>query len=283
MSVRFITDSTTDLAPEMMDRVTVLPISVRFGDQEYLDKQDITSQQFYELLVSSDTMPTTSQVPPAAFAHAFQEAVDAGDTVVCVTISSNLSGTCQSAAIAASQFPEKVFVVDSQTVIMGAGILLQYGLSLADQGLSAQQIAQALEEKRSQVKIVAVADTLEYLKKGGRISATVAFAGGLLNIKPILAVDDGVVGLVNKARGGKQINTMMAKAIQNFGGIDCRYPIMFGYSGLDDHLLETFMAENQQLWADYTGPLVKVVVGAAVGTHVGPGAAAIAFFAGSQG
>lgn len=283
MSVRLITDSTTDLFPEAEGRVEVLPISVRFGDQEYLDKVDITSQQFYEKLVSSDTMPTTSQVPPAVFAQAFQEAVEAGDSVVCLTISTELSGTCQSALMAASQFPGKVFVVDSRTVIMGTGILVQYALNLIDQGKSAQAVAQALEDIRDRVKIVAVADTLEYLKRGGRISKAVAFAGGLLNIKPILAVDNGVVGLKEKARGTKQINAMLAKAVESFGGIDCSLPIMFGYSGLDDSLLNQFQQEDSFLWEGYQGDLHRVVVGAAVGTHVGPGAAAMAFFANNQG
>ncbi|MDO5400713.1 MAG: DegV family protein [Eubacteriales bacterium] len=279
MSIRFITDSTTDLSPAIAGRVKVIPMAVHFGDETYLDGVDITIEQFYEKLTTSSVMPTTSQVAPATFADAFREAVEAGDEVVCLTISSTLSGTCQSANIAAAEFPGKVFVVDSRTVIMAAGILVEYGFRLAEQGLSAEQIAQALTQQRDRVKIVAVADTLEYLKRGGRISPTVAFAGGLLNIKPIICVTDGEIKLLNKARGAKQINAMLEKGVEHFGGIDYTMPIMFGYTGTDDELLRRFMEEDAALWAQYRGERTVSIIGSTVGTHVGPGAAAIAFFA----
>lgn len=279
MSIRFIVDSTADLAPGLRERARVVPMSIHFGDETYQDGVDITIEQFYEKLAASDVMPTTSQVTPAAFEAAFREAVEAGDQVVCVTISSALSGTCQSAMIAAEGFPGQVFVVDSQTVVMGTGVLVEYGMQLADRGLSAEEIARELTARRDRVKIVAVADTLEYLKRGGRISATVAFAGGLLNIKPILCVDGGQVKLLNKARGAKQINTMLAKGIEDFGGVDCSMPVMFGFTGTDDELLKKFMEEDASLWADYQGEKNISIIGSTVGTHVGPGAAAIAFFA----
>lgn len=278
MSIRFITDSTTDMSPAVRQRATVTPLTIHFGEEEYRDGVDITIEQFYEKLASSEVMPTTSQVTPAAFEKVFREAVEAGDEVVCLTIASTLSGTCQSANIAAAEFSGKVFVVDTQTVVMGAGILLEYGMLLADRGWTAQQIAEELTAQRDRVKIVAVADTLEYLKRGGRISATVAFAGGLLNIKPIICVDDGEVKLLSKARGPKQINSMLIKGIEHFGGIDCAMPIMFGYTGTDDELLKKFMEEDAHMWSDYTGEQNICVIGSTVGTHVGPGAAAIAFF-----
>lgn len=279
MSIRIITDSTADMTPQVRQRVQVVPMLIRFGDKEYLDGVDITSAQFYEMLTQSQDLPTTSQIPPATFQEAFREAVEAGDQVVCLTISSKLSGTYQSACIAAAQFPGQVFAVDSQTVAMSFGILVDYALTLVDRGLSAGEIAQALTECRSRVKLVAVVDTLEYLKKGGRISATVAFAGGLLNIKPIIAVDVGEVKMCAKARGGKQVNAALIKEIENFGGMDCTMPLMFGYTGLDDGLLVKFMEEAAPLWQDYQGALYKTVVGSTVGTHAGPGAAAVAFFA----
>lgn len=279
MSVRFITDSSTDMRAAVRERVTVIPMLIRFGDQEYRDGVDITTEEFYEKLTTSETLPTTSQIPPATFEDAFREATANGDEVVCLPISSGLSGTYQSACIAAAEFPGKVFVVDGLTVATTAGILLDYAMTLADEGWSAADIAEELTRQRDRVKLVAVVDTLEYLKKGGRISSAVAFAGGLLNIKPIIAVVDGKVEMLAKARGGKQINSALAKEVKNYGGIDCTKPILFAYTGLQDELLHKFMEEEQELWQDYQGEKTICVIGSTVGTHAGPGAAAIAFFA----
>lgn len=279
MSVRFITDSSSDMRAAVRDRATVIPMLIRFGDREYRDGVDITTQAFYEKLVSSEELPTTSQIPPAVFETVFRKAVENGDEVVCLPISSGLSGTYQSACIAAAEFPGKVFVVDGLTVALSAGILLDYGMTLADKGLSAREIAEEMTRQRDRVKLVAVVDTLEYLKKGGRVSATVAFAGGLLNIKPIIAVEGGKVVMLSKARGGKQINAAMMKEVENYGGIDCRLPIMFAYSGTDDTLLRKFMEEEKDAWSEYHGEQTVRMIGATVGTHAGPGAAAIAFFA----
>ena len=147
MSVKIITDSTADLLPQVAERLTIVPLTIRFGDTEYVQGVDITNEEFYEKLVESDVLPTTSQATPFAFEEVFQKAVDDGDDVVCITLSSHLSGTCQSATVAASEFPGRVFVVDSQSAAIGAGILTEYALQLAQQGLSAQEIAAELEKQ----------------------------------------------------------------------------------------------------------------------------------------
>lgn len=282
MSVRIIVDSTTDMTPQVASRVKVVPLTIHFGEKQYVSGVDIDAKKFYEMLVESDVLPTTSQPTPLAFAEVFQEAVDAGDEVVCITISSKLSGTYQSAAIAAADFPGKVFVVDSLTVTLACGILTEYALELADSGMGAEELAWKLMQKREKVRLLALLDTLEYLKKGGRISPTVAFAGGLLNIKPVISVTDGEVKMLGKARGSKQGNNLLVQEISKAGGVDFAKPLMLGYTGLSDALLQKYITDSAALWEGKVDGLPISIVGSVVGTHAGPGAVAVAFFAAGE-
>ena len=282
MSTRILIDSTTDLIPEIRSQMTVVPLTIYFGREEYIDGITINGQEFYEKLVESEELPTTSQATPFAFEKAFQEAVDAGDEVVAITISSRLSGTYQSACIAAEDFPGKVFVVDSKNVTIAAGILAEYALNLAKQGMGAEAVAAAVTEKREQVQLVAMLDTLEYLKKGGRISKTAAIAGSLLSIKPVVALRDGEVIILGKARGSRQANNMLVQEIEKAGGVDFQKPVLLGYTGLDDSLLQKYVADSERLWKPYSQELHTSLVGSVVGTYAGPGAVAVAFFAGKK-
>ena len=279
MSVQIIIDSTVDMAPGLESRVKIVPLTIHFGDKEYVSGVDMDSCRFYEMLVESDTLPTTSQPTPLAFDKVFSEAVNAGDSVVCVTIASKLSGTFQSASIAAADYPGRVFVVDSQSAAIGSGILAQYALELADRGMSAEEIALNLMGKRERVRLLAMVDTLEYLKKGGRISPTVAFAGGLLNIKPVIAVSDGEIQMLGKARGSRQANNLLVQEIQKAGGVDFDKPLLLGYTGLSDALLQKYIVDSAALWEGRVDTLPCTIVGSVVGTHAGPGAVAVAFFA----
>ncbi len=276
--VRIITDSTMDMPEGQNPALTVLPISIRFGEQEYLDGVNITKAGFYEKLVECDTLPTTSQVAPFAFAEAFKKAHRAGEQVVVLTVSDKLSGTYQSAMLAAQEADGEVYVVNSHNVSIGTGILVAYGLKLAEQGSSAAQIAGELEQVRDRVKVIALLDTLEYLKRGGRISKAVAFAGSLMSIKPVIAVKDGAVELLGKARGSKQGNNMLIQQIEAAGGVDFSMPILLGYSGLSDTLLQKYIEDSSCLWEGNVERLPQTIISGAVGTHVGPGAVAVAFF-----
>ena len=168
--VRIVTDSTADFTPLVRQRITVVPLTIHFGNTEYVDGVTISHKQFYEKLVESDVLPTTSQATPEDFAKVFRQAEANDEELVVITISSRLSGTCQSAMIAAADFPGRIFVVDSQSVAIGSGILAEYALRLLDMGMDAAAIAAELEKKKEDVRIIAMLDTLEYLKKGGRIS-----------------------------------------------------------------------------------------------------------------
>lgn len=282
MSVRIIVDSTADLVPQAARRVKIVPLTIRFGEQEFIDGVTIDSRKFYEMLVESDELPTTSQANPAVFEEAFAEAVAQGHEVVCITCSSRLSGTHQSAVIAAEEFPGKVFVVDSRSIALGSAILVQYALELLDRGMSAKEIAWKLMQKRDKVRLIAMLDTLEYLKKGGRISKTVAFAGGLLNIKPVICIEDGEIKILGKARGSRQGNNLLVQEIQKAGGVDFRKPLLLGYTGLSDNLLQKYIADSAALWQGNVEQLPVSVVGSVVGTHAGPGAVAVAFFSAEE-
>ena len=289
MSVRIVVDSSCDLIPALRERVRIVPLTVHFGEEEYIDGVTLTAAEFYEKLVASKVNPTTSQATPFAFGEVFEELVNAGDEVVCITCSSGLSGTFQSARIAAGDFDGKVHVVDSQNIALSSAILAQYGLDLVDAGKSAQEIAEELTAVSGKAHLFAVVDTLEYLQRGGRVSKTVAIAGGMLSIKPIIGVVAGgmlsikpIIGVVNgkvemvgKVRGNKAANRFMNQEVEKLG-IDLSKPVLLGYTGTDDSLLKKYMEECGDFWPANT-PVT--VVSGVVGAHAGPGAVAIAFFA----
>ena len=279
MAVKLIVDSTFDITPQVRARVDVVPLTIHFGEQEYIDGITIDSKTFYEKLVESDVLPTTSQATPFVFEEAFRKAVEEGFEVVCLTCASKLSGTHQSAVIAAEEFGGKVHVVDSQTIAIGGGILAEYALTLLDKGMSAEEITWKLLRKREDVRVLALLDTLEYLKKGGRISATAAIAGGILNIKPVITITGGEIKMLGKARGSRQGNNLLVQEIQKAGGVDFGKPVLLGYTGISDSLLRKYISDSAQLWQDHVDRLNVETVGSVVGTHAGPGAVAVAFFA----
>ena len=277
MCVRIIVDSSTNVSEKYREKIQFVPLTVRFGDKEYLDGVELSKHQFYEMLVESDALPTTSQATPAAFAEYLESVASAGDSAVVITLSSKLSGTYQSAVLAAEDYPN-IYVVDSQSVAIGTGVLAQYAVELAQQGMGAEEIAQVLTQQREKVCVVALLDTLEYLKKGGRISKTVAFAGGVLNIKPVVTVQDGAVALIGKARGSRNGNNLLVEKIREAGGVDFGRPVLLGYTGLSSTLLEKYVEDSKALWADHVDKLDGCLLCSVIGTHVGPGAVAVAFF-----
>lgn len=271
--VRIVVDSTADLRPQIRERVRIVPLTVHFGEEEFVDGVDITSRQFYEKLAVCKELPTTSQASPYGFAKEFDAAVEAGDTVVAIAVSLVLSGTYQSAVIAASEHPGKVFTVDSRNIAIGLGILTEYAVELVDRGLSAEQIAAELEEVKEKIRLFAVVDTLEFLHRGGRLPKTVAIAGELLSLKPVIGLVDGGIKMVGKARGSKQANSVMDRKVEALG-IDWDKPCMLGHTGVDSTQLEKYREQNG-IW---TGDVYRAMVCGVVGTHVGPGAVAVAFF-----
>lgn len=277
MALRIITDSASDI-PQSDPNVTVVPMTVTFGSTEYRDSIDLDANGFYDLLVEGDVIPTTSQISPGAFSEAFERATREGDDVVCVTLSSRLSGTYQSACLAAEPFGDKVFVVDSKNVTVGESVLVRRAVQLAKEGLSAREVASRLDAEKDDVRTIALLDTLEYLKRGGRVSAASAAVGGMLSIKPVVAVRDGAVEVIGKARGSKNGHNLLVKEIQRGNGIDSSRPLALGYTGLDDSLLRKYIEDAGWLWEELVEELPVHQVGPTIGTHAGPGAIAVAFF-----
>ena len=201
MSIRIITDSASDMSPAEHPALRVLPLSVTFGTDVYMDGVDIDHQRFYEMLVERDELPKTGQVNPYAFSQAIAEAREAGDEAVIITVGAKLSGTNQSARTALAEAPGgDVFVVDSNNVTLGERVLVEYALRLVDEGRSAAQIAAAVEAVRDRVVVIGLLETLEYLVRGGRLSAAAGAVGTLLNVKPVVAAEDGLIVQLGKAR-----------------------------------------------------------------------------------
>ena len=277
MKTRIIVDSTADILPEYLDQIHTVPLTVSFGDEEYIDGVTIDHRTFYQKLIETDAMPSTSQASPAAFAAQYDQAAAADEEVVVITISSKLSGTYQSAMIAAAG-RSSVYVVDSENASVGCGILVGLALRYLRDGMTASAIAEKLQEDKKKIVVIALLDTLEYLKRGGRISKAAAFAGGLLNIKPVISIADGEIQLLGKARGSKMGNNLLAQQIQKVGGIDFTKPVLLGYTGLSDVLLQKYIEDSSYLWNASLDAVRYVSIGSVIGAHAGPGAIAVAFF-----
>ena len=280
--IRIITDSCSDIVDNEREDLVVLPITITFDSQEYQDGINLSHKEFYEKLIESDDLPVTSQIPPAVFEEAYQAAVDQGDEVIVITISSRLSGTYQSANIGAEEHQEKVHIVDSENASLGERILVEYALRLKDQGLSAREIVDRLEKEKKNIRLIALLDTLEYLKKGGRISKAAAAAGSLLSIKPVIAIQGGEVVVLGKARGSKQGNNLLAEEIARANGVNYDMPFILAYTGLTDVVIQKYIDDHENLWKGIVERPVPASVGGAIGTHIGPGAIGIAFFAASD-
>ncbi len=278
MSVKIVIDSTVDVSLGREKDFIIVPLTVRFGNEEYLDRVELGAKEFYEKLAKSNVMPTTSQVNISSFESFFDEITANGDDAVVITLSSKLSGTYHSACIAAEEYKNRIFVVDSKNVSLGSGVLAELALKMANDGLNAWDIARRLTVERDNIKVAAVFDTLEYLKRGGRLSSAAAFAGSVLALKPVISVKDGEIAVIGKARGARQMHTYLFKEIDACGGINHIKPCIFGYTGIDDTHLHDFIREGESYWEGLTRPLQITEVGSSVGTHAGPGAIAVAFF-----
>ena len=277
MKTKIIVDSTFDIMPEYKEKVDVVPLTVRFGDEEFIDGVTIDHKTFYTKLAEGTSLPSTSQATPHAFEQQYEKVKAAGEEAVVLTVSSRLSGTYQSAVIASQEY-ENINVVDSGTGSVGGGILTELALKYSQEGMSAKTIAEKLNQDKQKIIIVALVDTLEYLKRGGRISKTVAFAGTVLNIKPVLSIIDGEISLLGKARGSKHGNNQLIKEINKVGGVDFTKPVLLGYTGLSDELLLQYIKDSKSIWEGNIDTVRHTTIGSVIGTHAGPGAVVVAFF-----
>lgn len=277
-NITIITDSASDISQNNNKCVTVLPMTITFGEENYEDGVSLTPDSFYMKLIESSALPKTSQVSPYAFGQAYENALKSADYVIVITLSSKLSGTYQSACIAADDYDGRVFVIDSENVTVGEQILIDYALSLIDKGIEVNTIVSQLNTMKKRIRLVALLDTLEYLKKGGRISSGAAFLGNVLSIKPVIAIVDGEVSFLGKARGSKQGNNFLIQQVDTYGGIDYSLPVLLGYTGCSTVLMDKYIKDSSSLWEGRIPVPDIIQVGATIGTHIGPGGIAVAFF-----
>ncbi len=277
-NITIITDSASDISQNNNKGVTVLPMTITFGEENYEDGVSLTPDSFYMKLIESSALPKTSQVSPYAFGQAYENSLKSADYVIVITLSSKLSGTYQSACIAADDYDGRVFVIDSENVTVGEQILIDYALSLIDKGIEVNTIVSQLNTMKKRIRLVALLDTLEYLKKGGRISSGAAFLGNVLSIKPVIAIVDGEVSFLGKARGSKQGNNFLIQQVDTYGGIDYSLPVLLGYTGCSTVLMDKYIKDSSSLWEGRIPVPDIIQVGATIGTHIGPGGIAVAFF-----
>lgn len=277
MAVHFIIDAGCDLTVDQARDlgVTLIPMTISFADKEYKAGVDISTDEFYDMLVSGKELPSTSQPTPYAYECAYQQIRANGDEAVVLCLSSVLSGTYQSAVIAAEGYEDCIYVIDTKAVTVAQRLLLDYGMTLKEQGLSAKEIAAELECQKENLCIYGAVETLEYLIRGGRLSKAAGAVGSMLGIKPILMIKDGALIVAGKARGVKAAITATKKFIED-NQVDFSMPYALGYTGNDASVIEPFQTALDSNWNLPYVPVYKV--GSAVGTHAGPGLYLAAFF-----
>ena len=278
--IKILVDSASDINAAEAEQLGVImvPMLITIGKQEFYDGVDITACEFYDKLIESDEQPKTSQVNPFAFEEQFEKHTKNGDQIIAITISSKLSGTYQSACQAAEKFAGKVFVVDSMSACIGERLLCDYAQRLIKQGLTAEQIVEQLNVKKEKLHVMALVATLEYLKRGGRISSALAFAGELIALKPVVGMVNGEVKLIGKALGSRKGNNLLNQLVKNSGGIDFDMPFGTIWSGSDEQVLNKYIKDSAELWAQNVDSVPRYALGATIGTHTGPGVVGVAFF-----
>lgn len=277
--IRILTDSASDILPAEAEQlgVTVIPLNVTLEDGTILrDGVDMTPSAYYEILAGCRKLPTTSQPSPELFENFFLEAAAAGDEVIGIFLSHALSGTYQCAKLAADMANvDNVLFVDSGHVCLSEALLVRLAVQLRDSGKTAGQIAAILEHAKEHLHLVAAIDDLKYLRKGGRLPAAVAVAGGMLGIKPLITIQDGKVAMAGKARGLPGAYVALFKKVEEMGGINPAFPALAGYtiSPREVTPIQTYLRDNLQ-----QEDLLVRQIGCVIGTHAGPGAFGIAFF-----
>ncbi len=279
--IKIVVDSASDIDQKEADSlgITLIPMQITFGEEEFLDGVNLSHKEFFEKLVESSDLPKTSQINEFRFEECFESLTQNGDEVIAILLSSKLSGTYDCAKKASKRFGDKVFVVDSLNACIGERILVQYALKLIEERkLSAKEIVNELNEKKNKIQLLALLDTLKYLKKGGRISSVVAITGEVFSIKPVVSIVGGVVKMVGKAIGSKKGNNLLMQLVEKCGGIDFEKPYAVAYSGLSDSILNKYLQDSEHLWKGKAEKVPTYMIGSTIGTHAGPGAIAVAFF-----
>lgn len=272
-SVVLVTDSTADIPLEVREKlgISMVPLKVNFGDESYLDNITLQPAQFYEKLIAFDGLATTSQPSPADFYEVYKKLIDEGHSVISIQLSAALSGTYQSATIAKSMLDEDadVTIIDSKSASYGYGLLVVRAAEMAQAGASKDEIIAEVQRLRSEMRLYFLVDTLEYLKKGGRIGKASAVLGSLLNIKPILSIDnEGIVFPFDKVRGQKRAMSTIADLLST----DFKdQPVNLTLASTPGHTAGVLEMSELIRGRLNVQEYKETEIGPVVGTHAGPG------------
>jgi DegV family protein with EDD domain len=277
MGVRVVTDSACDLPDDLIERhgIEVVPLTIRFGTEELVDRKELTTDDFWRRLAGSDVLPETSAPSAGAFEDAFRRLIEDGATgIVCINLSSKLSATMQSAQVAAQAVEREcpVAVVDSLLVSMGLGSLCLTAARCAAEGDSLEAIVDNVTDRRNRSKLYGTLDTLEFLKKGGRVGNARALLGSMLAIKPVVEVRDGVVEEAGKVRTRSKALRLLVERVKE--GPFENLAVLHGNAPDLDELLDLLepLASRDQIVVGQIGPVI--------GTHAGPRVIGVTFQAG---
>ncbi len=283
MAIRILTDTTCDIALSRQQElgIKILPIRVIFGDKEYIEGVDMTKQEFFQKLAACEKLPGTAQITPSEFCDYFQEYLEAGDEIVCMLISSELSGTHNNVHIAKNMLieqgagGERIHIVDTKAVTFSLGLLVLEAVKLRATGMPAAALCAELNEIRKKIRLWAVVDTLKFLKMGGRLSGAAAVVGTLLNIKPVITVRDGQVHSLTKGKGYRKAMQLLLEIMEKHP-IDYGRNITFGASDSPE-MLEAAIRDITAVYPEIK-QYAALEIGSVVGTHIGPRCAGIAYF-----
>lgn len=274
--IKILVDSSSDYSPEEIRQKGYLfvPVTISIGENSYVDGVDLERNAFFELLIHGSDFPKTAQPSPQAFLEHFQKIKRDGDEVICILLSSELSGTCQSALLAKNMVEyDGIHIVDSLSATFCIKILADHAASLIRQGLGAARIVAELERLKSRVKVVAALNTLEYLQKGGRIGKATATIGEMANIKPVITVTkEGGIGVLGKCIGKNKAISFIVKHLEELS-LDTAFPVysIFSYGTDNCEKFEEKLAEKNI-------PITRrLQIGATIGSHIGPEAFGLIF------
>ena len=280
MPVKIITDSTADLPKDLVEKydIGVAPLMVNFRDESFRDGIDLTPEEFYERLAESKHMPTTSQVNPPVFLDLYKKELESGNAVVSIHLSSKGSGTYQSAVTAKNMLgSDDIVVIDSLGYSMGMGLIALEGAKMARQGAGLEEIRDRMLYMRDRMQYVFGVDTLEYLKRGGRLSPVKATIATVMNIKPILHILDGEIEMLDKVRGRKKVLSRLMQAVEETGEDLANQTLAVVHSLCPEEAMSM-----KEMLMERFGPKDVIIsqIGCVIGTHAGPGTIAVFFMKG---
>jgi len=273
--IKVVTDSACDLSSAMVEErgIKVVPLTIRFGEEEFVDRQELSTKEFWDRVTTGSIIPDTAAPSPGSFRDAFLEAADEGaDGVACITLSSGVSATYQSAVAAAADVADRirVSVTDSLSLTMGLGLLVLSAADAAESGAALDDVDGEVRRWRDRTRVLGVIDSLEFLKRGGRIGGAQQLMGSLLSIKPVIEIRQGIVEVESRQRTRARSLQYLADKVQSAGPLQ-RVAVANGAAADIGELLSRLTD------IDTVNEMIVTDLGPVVGAHGGPGTVGVCF------